>query len=99
MGGVIALARAGMTSRRRMMKLREPRSADMMAYAWLVVVIYVRFATNCALAARELARGRAELGAAITAFTALHLLVVVVLLVFLSTTLSLGAGGLDRRRL
>jgi len=81
------------------MKLREPRTADMLVYAWLVVVIYVRLATNCALAARELARGHGELGAAITAFTVLHLLVVVFLLIFLSTTLSLGAGGLDRRRL
>jgi hypothetical protein len=82
-----------------MMKLREPRTGDMLLYSWLVVVIFVRFTLNCTLALHQLMRGDHVVGAAVAGFTFLHLIVVVVLLTFLSSTLSLGAGTLDRRRL
>lgn len=99
MGEVRDLLRATRTSRRRMMKIREPRGADMMLYAWLVVVILIRFSLNCAIAVRQLHAARFDVGSAITEFSMLHLLLIVFLLTFLSSTLSLGAGNLDRGRL
>jgi hypothetical protein len=99
MGRVADLLGAARTSRRRRMKLREPRTGDMLLYAWLVVVILVRFTMNCTLAFRQLTRGDPRVGTVIAGFTFLHLLIVVVLLTFLSSTLSLGADGLNRRRI
>jgi hypothetical protein len=99
MGRVADLLGAARRSRRRMMKLREPRTGDMLLYSWLVVVIFVRFTLNCTLALRQLTRGDHVVGAALAEFTFLHLLLIVVLLTFLSSTLSLGADALDRRRL
>jgi hypothetical protein len=54
-----AILAATRLSRRRLVKLRAPRAADMMLQSWLVLVVFVRFAVNCAAAARELARGGA----------------------------------------
>lgn len=81
------------------MKLRSPRSADMMLQAWLMVAVFARFAANCALSWRELARGTPAVGNALAEFSMLHFLLVAFLLSFLSSVLSLGAAGLDRRRL
>lgn len=99
MGRVRHLAAAARLSRRRMMKLRAPRTGDMLLYVWLVIVILIRFTLNCILAERELTRGSHSVGLAIAEFTMLHFLLVVFLLTFLSSTLSLGASGLDRKRL
>ncbi len=94
-----ALLAATRLSRRRLMKLRAPRAADMSLQSWLVFVVFVRFAVNCATAARELARGGDGVGPALAQFTMGHFVLVAFLLSFLSAALSLGAAGLDRRRL
>jgi hypothetical protein len=94
-----ALLAAARLSRRRMMKLRAPRAADMMLQSWLVLVVFVRFAANCAATVRELARGGSLVGPALAQFTMAHFVLVAFLLSFLSAALSLGAAGLDRRRL
>jgi hypothetical protein len=94
-----AILTATRLSRRRLMKLRAPRAADMMLQSWLVLVVFVRFAANCAAAARELARGGDIVGPALARFTLAHFVLVAFLLSFLSAALSLGAAGLDRRRL
>jgi hypothetical protein len=94
-----ALLAATRLSRRRLLKLRAPRAADMMLQSWLVFVVFVRFAANCAAAARELARGGDIVGPALAQFTLAHFVLVAFLLSFLSAALSLGAAGLDRRRL
>jgi hypothetical protein len=86
-------------SRRRLMKLRSPRSADMMLQGWLMVAVFARFAENCALAWRELSRGAPGVGNALAEFSMLHFLLLAFLLSFLSSILSLGSAGLDRRRL
>jgi hypothetical protein len=96
LGGLVAASRL---SRRRMVKLRSPRGADMMLQAWLVIVVFIRFATNCSLAWRELSRGTPAVGSALAEFSMLHFLLLAFLLAFLSSILSLGAAGLDRRRL
>jgi hypothetical protein len=93
------LTRMSRLSRRRLMKLRSPRSADMMLQGWLMVAVFARFAENCALAWRELARGATSVGNALAEFSMLHFLLLAFLLAFLSSILSLGAAGLDRRRL
>lgn len=95
-GVIVAASRR---SRRRLMKLRSARSADMMLQAWLMVAVFARFALNCALAARELARGSAEVGRALAEFSMLHFVLLAFLLSFLSSMLSVGKAGLDRRRL
>ena len=87
-----ALIAATRLSRRRMMRLRAPRAADMMLQSWLVLVVFVRFAANCAAAARELARGGNTVGPALAQFTLAHFVLVAFLLSFLSAALSLGAG-------
>jgi hypothetical protein len=99
MDRVRRLAAAGALSRRRAMKLRAPRSGDMLLYAWLVVVVVVRFTQNCALAVRELGRGNHAVGLVLTEFCMLHFLLAVFLVTFLSALLSHGASILDRRRL
>ncbi len=99
MGRVRVLFRATRLSRRRGMKLRSPRTADMLFYSWLAVVVFVRFTQNSLLALRELTRGSYEAGLAITEFNMLHLLLVTFLLPFLISTLSLGATSLSRTRL
>jgi hypothetical protein len=81
------------------MRHRAPRAADMMFMSWLVIAILVRFLVNCLLASRQLARGEPGVGQAISEFSMLHFLVIVFLLPLLSSTLSLGAAGLDRKRL
>ncbi len=59
MAGVGPLARASFLSRRRFMRLHAPRTADMLLYSWLLVVVLIRYLVNCLLAARQLARGAA----------------------------------------
>ncbi len=81
------------------MRHRAPRTADMLFLSWLMIVILVRFTVNCLLAARLLGRGPLSVGQAVTEFSMLHFLVIVFLLPLLSSTLSLGAAGLDRKRL
>ncbi len=71
----------------------------MMLYSWLLIAILVRFLVNCLQAAHQLGRGQRAVGMAITEFSLLHYLVIVFLLPLLSSALSLGASGLDRRRL
>ena len=93
------LIAASRLSRRRLVKLRSPRGADMMLQAWLMVVVFARFATNCSLAWRELSRGTPAVGSALAEFSMLHFVLLAFLLSFLSAILSVGAAGLDRRRL
>ena len=99
MAGVGPLFHATILSRVRFMRHRAPRTADMIFLSWLMIVILVRFAVNCLLAARLLTRGPFSVGQAVTEFSMLHFLVIVFLLPLLSSTLSLGAAGLDRKRL
>ena len=80
------------------MRRHAPRTADMLFLSWLVVVILVRFTVNCLLAARLLAHDPSAVGQAITEFTLLHFAVIVLLFPLLSSLLSLGAAGLDRKR-
>ena len=99
MAGVGPLTRATLLSRRRYMRHHAPRAADMMLYSWLLIAILVRFLVNCLLAAHQLAQGQRAVGMAITEFSLLHFLAIVFLLPLLSSALSLGASGLDRKRL
>ena len=99
MAEVGTLARATLLSRQRAMRHRAPRAADMLLYSWLLIVVLIRFLVNCLLAARQLAYGQPGVGQAIVEFSMLHFLVIAFLLPLLSSTLSLGAAGLDRKRL
>jgi hypothetical protein len=99
MAGVGPLSRAALLSRQRFMRRHAPRAADMMLMSWLVIAILVRFLVNCLLATRQIARGEPGVGQAISEFSMLHFMVIVFLLPLLSSTLSLGAAGLDRKRL
>ena len=99
MAGVGPLSRATLLSRQRIMRRRAPRTADMIFLSWLMIAILVRFTVNCLLAARLLTHGASGVGQAITEFSMLHFWVIVFLLPLLSSTLTLGAAGLNRKRL
>jgi len=99
MAGIGPLSGATLLSRQRFMRHHTPRTADMLFLSWLVIAILIRFTVNCLLAARLLTRGPSGVGQAVTEFSMLHFSVIVVLLPLLSSMLSLGAAGLDRKRL
>ena len=98
MAGVGPLFGATLISRRRFMRRHAPRTADMIFLSWLMVVILVRFTVNCMLAARLLTDGPSDVGRAVAEFSIFHFSVIVFLLPLLSSLLSLGAAGLDRKR-
>ena len=81
------------------MRRHAPRAFDMIFLSWLMVVILLRFTVNCLLAARLLANGPSGAGQAVAEFSMLHFLAIVFLLPLLSSILSLGGAGLDRKRL
>ena len=99
MAGIGLLSGATLLSRRRFMRHHTPRTVDMLFLSWLVIAILVRFTVNCLLGARLLTRGPSGVGQAVTEFSMLQFSVIVVLLPLLSSMLSLGAAGLDRKRL
>jgi hypothetical protein len=70
----------------------------MIFLSWLMIVILVRFTVNCLLAARLLTHGLSGVGQAVTEFSLFHFSVIVFLLPLLTSLLSLGAAGLDRKR-
>jgi hypothetical protein len=99
MAGLGLLSRAALLSRQRFLRHHTPRTAEMLFLSWLMVVILVRLTVNCLLAARLLTHGPVGVGQVITEFSMLHFAVIVFLLPLLSSMLSLGAAGLDRKRL
>ena len=99
MGLTAEILAATLRGRRRLLKGQTGRTADMLFAAWAVLVVFIRFTLNCALAVRELRAGSHAAGTAIAEFCQLHALGVAALFTFLAASLSLGTAGLDRRRL
>ena len=99
MAEINLLFRATLLSRRRFMRHHAPRTVDMLFLSWLVIAILIRFTVNCLLAARLLTPVPSGVSQAITEFSMLHFSVIVFLLPLLSSILSLGDAGLDRKRL
>lgn len=90
---------ATLRSRRRGLKKQTSRTADMLFAAWAILVVFIRFTLNAALAVRELRTGSAPVGRALGEFCQLHVLGVAALFAFLVASLALGTSGLDKRRL
>jgi hypothetical protein len=98
-GLTAAVLRASLAGRRRALKLRTGRAADMLFPAWASLVVLIRFALNCSLAVREFRAGTQAVGLVLAEFCQLHALGVGLVFSFLGATLSLGADRLNRRRL
>jgi hypothetical protein len=99
MAPVGELLRAASLHRRRGLKEQTLRKGDMLIASWLIAVVFIRFTVNCAFAVQQLAAGSHAVGLVISEFSEFHLLLVVFLVTFLISSLSLGSTSLNRRRL